>query len=914
MTEKLSRNRISVWRKAAVGILTTAIVAGPFISGSYAQVVPGPPPCDVPGQITAHPAVFDPFLAQIEQIPMWHSIKAPQFPTGEQSISDHAVDPLAPERLYVTNGQAVMRSTDGGCHWSESFVVSQATGPQGAGRILELAISAGGVVYLPIQELEPVVRPHVMMTQDGGATWVPAAGPALNATVGRIRAFDASLGNRAAAAMLVDVEAVEAGLLNVQADQVMFATDTAGAVWEPRHAFERGYVIGAAGATVTIVGGQQLDELVMNPVRPNEVWLYGDAGVIRSDGTLTSEMPLKNLSALDISLDGNAVIAIERGGHNGQLSLDAGQTFNDFTVPIHVDSVDLALATPPVSAISGIGRVLFYVFVPGQQPVLFDVTPLDGRPISDVQVALPDSAQFPAVVGRTPTTLEITYQPQTGEEQDVTKPLRLVGPELLMKDRYLTPSSMAFALREGQSRTIPYHLGLPAATTPLDVYFMVDVSGSMQNTIDGISAAMQEIVDRLANEKIDVQFGVGSFRSYNDPPAYARDRDIGPADQGLADALASLEARGGGDETQMAALLQSATGDGDSVIPAGLNMHFRKGSLRVAIEVTDETISQGGLHPTYEDVTEGLNRHGVKMVGLSIQSADFGGQHDYENPGMPAEGLLKVAEGTEALAPAQGVDCTGDGQIEIAEGEPIVCQIDPQRASEAALMSDAIVNILEAIQDVQDLTPRVIPGPEVSATSDIVSAIEPSFFPKVDLKEPSAHEFNVTVTCPQVDRKTLFPLSVQVARSSGALSSASLHVTCKPKPKPKEKEEPVPIFAAFVPVAAIIPPPPRPPDPVPEPNPNPQPNPQQNPQAQAGFAAQEQQQPQVAVAHQELPPDVAPAAENGPTDEYYMSARRERVPPVGFIYAAGAMTSIYAYALARQRTRTAHARARRRRR
>jgi hypothetical protein len=618
------------------------------------------------------------------------------------------------------------------------------------------------------------------------------------------------------------------------------------------------------------------------------------------------------MSVVDVSLDGGAVFGYGRDNLGGNVSTDRGASFVGFPMSFAVESADVVLGAPvPAAVVGAYGRVLFQTLVPGQaSPLTQDLSPLDGRAVYDVQFAVKNSIfEEPLVFGRTPKTIEVAYRAR-GEEVHEEVLSEVLPPEINVADRFLEPASKRIVMHPGQSRTIPYRLGLPAAVTPLDVYFMIDISGSMQGTINGIRAAMQDIVEALSGRDIDVHFGVGAFRAFNDPPAYERVRDIGPPGPAVADALNSLRASGGGAETQMAALMESVTGAGRlGGIPPDLDMSFRPGSLRVAIEVTDEPISQGGSHPPITDVIDALVDHDVKQVGLAIQGPPLLGEPDYDNPGEPASTLQDVAKGSHAVAPEGGVDCDGDADIEIEAGGPLVCLIDPNRADDAALMADAIVNVLKAIEDIQDLDVAVSDAVGVDGAPRVLESVTPEIFPQVDLKEPSAHEFDVTIRCPRVTGKTRYPLDVTVSRRGGALGSASLTVVCKPRPQ----DEPVPILPVFTPIAAVLPPLPRPPDPIPEPNPNPQPNPQQNPQA--GFAAQEQQQPQVALAQQEGP--ALPVEEEGASDEYFATARHHEsdIPPLAFIFAAAGITSAYAFAaLARQRTRTAHVGNRRQRR
>ena len=891
----------SRWRRFTVATLSIAVLIGPFVTAQVARAA-AVPPCAVPGQITPHPT-------------NWYSIKVPSFSAGAGTMSDYAVDTLVATRLWVTNGTQVFRSTDSGCRWTKVYELPSSGQMTAANsQILELEIGGQGTVYLPIQEEGPTERPHVVVSTDAGESWRVADGPVLGALLGRLRDFSASLGNGTTAAILLDVELDEpAGLAGVDAGQTLLTTSTAGETWEPAAALE-GQLVVNGPATVSMNVATDWNSIAINPLRSGEIWLYGEERVTKYDGAM-ADVGLDGASLLDISLDGRAVLAYGLGETTGQLSIDGGITWVSVPTGVPVDSMDIIATAPVVEIATGSGgRVLDQFVAPGlAQPLLANLSPLDQRTITDVQVAFPVSGQRPSVHGRTASTIEVNFEPDP-VPFDPNEVKASISSSPIDGNNHLAPAYTSVKMRPGQSRTIPYRLDLPAAATPLDVYFMIDISGSMQGTINGIRSAMQTIADRLGERGIDVQFGVGSFRSYDTPPAYKRNLDIQPAGAPLASALNSLRASGGGDESQMAALLQSVTGEGDHAIPRNQNMNFRPGSLRVAIEVTDEPISQGAPHPTAETVIEALLDHEVKQVGLAIQEPPLLGEHDYNDPGFgPAQGLIPIAKGSKAIAPAGGVDCDGDGDAELQEGDALVCLIDPNRAEEASLMANAIVHVLEAVQDIQDL--EVVVGPRIDprAESEVVESITPAVLPQLDLKEANTATFEVTVTCPHVPKPTLFPVTVGVSRPGVFVADAAMDVRCIPLPT--EPKEELFVFSAFVPVAAVPPPPPRPPDPIPEPNPNPQPNPQQNPQAQAGFAAQEQQQPQVALAGQEAVPG-PDVAEEGASEDYFMSDNsRSRVPPLAFIFTTASITAVGGYVLlTRQRTQTAHARNRRDRR
>jgi hypothetical protein len=345
----------------------------------------------------------------------------------------------------------------------------------------------------------------------------------------------------------------------------------------------------------------------------------------------------------------------------------------------------------------------------------------------------------------------VSYQLQ-GQPFDIRKvPLVSLKPVSLDQSSSLLPKHEVVKLKEGQSRRIRYHVSVPAGITPVDVYFLIDVSSSMQDAINGTRVAMQSIVEELASAGLDVRFGVGSFRSFTDPPVYDRGRDIGPADANLARALNELRAQGGGAETQMEALLESVDGTDNVATSEDLRMHFRPGSLRIAILTTDEEISQGAPHPTYDTVAEALLRNHVKQVGIAVQDPPLLRDYDYNNPGPgPAEGLQVVARKSGTVAPAAGVDCDGDGTLDLYDGDPVVCMLPPANVGDAHLMSSTIVNVVNAVDDIQNLNVTVAPATETPGGPDLVQSVDPAVFPNVDLKLPNERDFAVTVRCPSL--------------------------------------------------------------------------------------------------------------------------------------------------------------------
>lgn len=114
--------------------------------------------------------------------PAWTTIEVPPYPLagtppgeGASSVQRFGVDQLNPNVMFVTNGQAVQKTTDGGCHWEQVFDIAQMTGTTTLP--LDLVTAIGVVnperVYLVLGNVED--RVTVVQTNDGGKTWTQQA-------------------------------------------------------------------------------------------------------------------------------------------------------------------------------------------------------------------------------------------------------------------------------------------------------------------------------------------------------------------------------------------------------------------------------------------------------------------------------------------------------------------------------------------------------------------------------------------------------------------------------------------------------------------------------------------------------------------------------------------------------------------
>ena len=218
---------------------------------------------------------------------------------------------------------------------------------------------------------------------------------------------------------------------------------------------------------------------------------------------------------------------------------------------------------------------------------------------------------------------------------------------------------------------------------------IVDTSGSFSDDLAGFKTQARGIVENLVISNPNTRFGLATFEDYPIPPfgddssgdaAYRRNMNLTPDTEAFLAAVDGLSTRFGDDapESQLVAVFQAATGLGqdlsasgypEATIPAGLNASFRVGAQKIMLLWTDASFhlpeDDGSIPYPGPSLLDTFNAvlalDPPKVIGISV---DGGGASD----------LALLAEGTNTTAPVGGVDCDGDGDIDVAEGEPLVCE------------------------------------------------------------------------------------------------------------------------------------------------------------------------------------------------------------------------------------------------
>ena len=308
---------------------------------------------------------------------------------------------------------------------------------------------------------------------------------------------------------------------------------------------------------------------------------------------------------------------------------------------------------------------------------------------------------------------------------------------------------------------------------PVDVYFLVDLSGSFADDLPIFKASAPNIMSTLMGSNPDTRFGVGSFEDYPIPPfgdassgdvAYRQDIDLTFNTTAVESIINGLTTRFGADEpeSQLPALYQAATGNGQDLsgagfpgasIPPGQQVNFRDDVTKLFLLWTDAPFHRPGdpgsipyPGPSFTQTVDAiLALDPPKVIGIS---SGGGGMADLE----------AIATATDAFAPLGGVDCDNDGIIDLFEGDPLVCSI----ASSGAGISDAIISLVEAAAE----------PTEIQVTIDIKPGSDPN---SINLKSKGIIPVAILST-DTFDATTVDPLSVSFGPNEATEAHGKGHI------------------------------------------------------------------------------------------------------------------------------------------
>jgi hypothetical protein len=766
-----------------------------------------------------------PACTAVSRTGAWTTIEAPVLSRGPVEIAAYAVDPRDRRRLFVTDGVHLLRSSDGGCRWQLVHTVTGADGaPSRTARITSLLVpahtDARRQVHASLLELQAqassvttTVRP--LSSRDGGTRW--EAGPVLAAVAGDDKVeVDPPLLLVAAPSDPRRLYAVTNLVLN---PAVVHRSDDTGRSWR------------TVGTPLVPGGASELPplgvrEMVVDPVDAGRLWLLRSGALLTSgDGGASwaatpsptasgGHRPWNGLSVLHrpgAPFDVQAVLSRQHfPAENSGLwrSTDGGRRFRDL----------------PVSGTRGPFGSL--ARLPDGSTVL--TTDHYGEPPAGVWLARPGSAAFrsidtlrlaplrDATVGaagtvafRRPDLLALWTPPPEHRPADPSPAAAAPAPPAARPASF-TPDPVVLRAAVGARATARVVLDLPPRPRPPDVAVLLDASGSQTGVRDQLAAGVTRLAAGLRARAPDPRVALALYRGVEE--RYTRIADLRPPDGAYARAVAQLRIGGGGLEPAYTALHQLVTGSGvpgsaAEPVPAGQQVRFRAGSLRVVVHVVDEALQPDPEGP--DPVTATAALAGAKVLHLGVQVGD--------DPVLRAQ-LDQLARSTGALAPPGGVDCDGDGRTDLPSGAPLTCAAGDD-------LTGAVLSLLAALRDPADLAlTAVLPG------GPSVTVVPLADLRGRDLTRRQRVAAELRATCPDHPGTTAGAIQAVVPARSVLLATGALRLVCSgvaaAPPGPAAGPPPPPaavpaVLGAAPPALPVAAPPavPAPPAPVPGPAP-----------------------------------------------------------------------------------------------
>lgn len=891
------------------------------LAGVPALAADGPPSGD---DLAACRAKGDPVHIRDDH---WVEIKAPKVDAGEgpRTIVDYATPPYARSRIYATNGTVLKVSADAGCTWSTMHNAAELeklhSDKTKQDIYTNLAAPSNGTVWAASYDtVQGVDHPHVYAA--GGlddqnvasANFIEISNGM--APAGRPVALVGSVTQQNLVYVLIEGPAPDPASGDVQTPaRHLYVAYTPNPSLPPDVPPVAG-ALGLMWKELALPAGFSHVRGIEPAVGGNGLWLWSGSSYAVTPDTLADSVKWTTanapgeVTAVDVNYNNIPFIA-HKGGQGGAARvLDGKGGFATRGLPTEARYVAHG-SHPGVYALSGPGGTFGYDI--GAKKWV-NITPKGVPAFTKMQ--MPNGRLGRIVLAQAGDTFyrfdtypgEVFLEPPPLPEGIGDWPYVPWGDQL--KPR-LTPTKQIVTLTPGQLENVPVDFGLGPGPNPLDVYFLLDTTGSMGPAVAGLKASIANIALRL-NKVLGKSacFGLGDFRDFypgETQHTYLRDLKITCKDQvaAMGKALAAMPlAAGGADipEAQTIALTQAVTGTGqklpDPPVDRFQDAGFRAEAFKVIVLISDSSFSQNKAgYPSKAATINSLNVADVKVVSALVTTAQ--GDHDAARQDME-----EVADGTGTYAPATGVDCDGNKRLtagDLPPGAPLVCEAG---GGEDANIGPAIVGLLLGVTDpgtiavdVHD-TDRVVREPIQGRTSKIVN-----------LKQPSGLSFVLPLMCSKAQdgqdltvglRPTVraLPVGLYGEVIVRCRSNPIAPVVVPPVPKPAEDPIPdIPRPPRPPVVAAVVQPPPAPAQPPTNINPN------------AGFSQQEEQQFQLAAVTQGAGEEQQEQEEV----ELAMSDHRARDTAAGGYLFAGAAILSGATAVAYRRrlqravrTRTVH--------
>jgi hypothetical protein len=880
-------------------------------------------------------------------------------PPGLEQITAHAAGGTDGQLVLASDGRKVMRSVNGGCNWKQVYDASSAAGDISPKVTQLLLPESGKIAYMILDG--PAGTPlneALLYSPDGGETWGPRNSGLPPA--GRYKKLYAAPDNPNALYLVVTV-GEQAGVTPADPAGVtgsLYGSDNGGESWTQRSSgvaidslaidpiqSTQLYVVRANHAVELSVDAGQTFKVVPTPPEDNP-----DAPLVPGQNLPQPAEPWREI-AVAHKLPFNATIALlatngSTGSvQRGAVTSDGGKNWQNMSVNDMgpVGGLHFGRSRTQMYYAAGSDSTAFH------GPGFFGLNPekLEFVNIDDHDFLNLRDPQIARVTAGGPERYRGIFMRRHAPQEDPPLPdaiVRFDPPAPPPGEDFLEgkPCSDAFDTDPGKidrpqvdfggtrldvnlQPNVPLRADLkakvPPAPSPLDVYFLIDQSTSMDPAIEGLFCSIGRMARELPRKGIDVNFGLAGYSDYY-LKTYQRYLDISPPGPAIGKALQTMFTVGGVHEPIRGALFQTATGAGldvsardpndddpqdigepsrvDRKVPPGQQANFRENALRIVLLIGDEPYEEDTEgEPTRDEVVRALKDKKAQVVGIQVL-AQFDTNTLRPNDEQNAVRRLILrqqmeyfAKETGAIAPRGGIDCDGGGAPDVQAGAPLVCSIRENGIQKQ--IDETLLTILRGVEDKQTI--KIVPG----KSSGLNLAVEGGESGLVNIKKPNEVGATGVLSCTdaQVGRK--FDISFDVIVAGRTVGSLPGQATCgtveepaavppvvaKPRAAKPSPSKPAPVKPAPEPAAApAVPAPPAPPASpqiavsAPPPPPPPAPAPAGNVQIQSASApanavapapgqgaaaAEEQKQinPQVALARSDGGEGRAPLSTEG---------------------------------------------------
>jgi hypothetical protein len=277
----------------------------------------------------------------------------------------------------------------------------------------------------------------------------------------------------------------------------------------------------------------------------------------------------------------------------------------------------------------------------------------------------------------------------------------------------ISPDTFSASLAVGGSVTIEKTVTITKqATAPIDIFFLMDTTGSMSGAIGAVKTGFNSIVTNLAGVASNVAFGGGQYKDTLDPFRYSETIDLTTNTVSVQTAINGWFASGGGDgpEANLFGLQAAAN-----------QTSWRAGSQRILVWVGDYPGHDPDGGATEASAIAALQAAGVKVFAASANSG----------PGLDAA--------CTGVSPAEGGPCAA-GQatrITAATGGSYLGTFNS--GTMASAITSALVTSIDTYSKVE-LMPMGLPAGVGVATSPL------SYTGSFDRSVDRTFTFDVTFT------------------------------------------------------------------------------------------------------------------------------------------------------------------------